>query len=427
MIMSTAPSTQKWAYRLVALGFLVMFFSTSIKSVYQVYFSDLATHFGGSRAAFAWAGSVSMLVTGVMSPVVGGLSDRVGPLRTVFIGALSGGLALLAVSLFPHSLALFVVAYGLVAAFSIAAMTYVPMGVLVDRLFENKNKGFAYAVVTNGTAVGFIVLSPFWIWLQPQSDWVTVFMLTGMVFLGPICALIWWAMRGAASANLAQPAAADPTASQSTSQPTPPPMWQQIRNDPGFYVLALGFFGCGSTMAFIDVHLVSFWQDGGTSRAQMGLSLSMLGVLELVSGLATGWLAMRYEKHRMLALFYAMRSLAMLMLLSGLSEVSTIGFAMLFGASYLGTVVLTSMYCFERYGSEIKGKVFGLLFLIHQIGAFASVQLGAMNYDAYGNYRNPVLALSLLTIVAAFASWVFLRKATSKESGETTAGAAAVQ
>ena len=56
---------------------------------------------------------------------------------------------------------LFVGVYGFIAAFAMAAMTHVPMGILVDRLFEQTKKGFAYAVVTNGTSIGFILLSPF--------------------------------------------------------------------------------------------------------------------------------------------------------------------------------------------------------------------------------------------------------------------------
>ncbi|MEF7614650.1 MFS transporter [Aquincola sp. MAHUQ-54] len=392
-------------YRLVALGFAAMFVSTAIKSVYQVYFVEIAGHFGRGRADFAFAGALFMLATGLMSPVVGRLSDRLGPLRTVALGALAAGAALLCVALGSTSLAVFVLAYGVGAAFGLAAMTYVPMGVLVDRLFDSRRKGLAYAVVTNGTAIGFIVLSPLWIVLQPQFAWTTTFLVTGLLFAGPVALLAWLAARSADAAGLGGRA------------PSPQPgqgVWAQVRKDPVFFVLALGFFGCGATMAFIDVHLVAFWQDAGISRARMGLSLSLLGVLELVSGLATGWLAMRFGKHGLLALFYLLRSAAMLMLLgTGVAGMESLGFAAVFGASYLGTVVLTSMYCFERFGAAVKGQVFGMLFLVHQLGAFASVQFGAMAYDAFGSYRPVVLALSALTVAAAVLSWVGLRGAGS--------------
>jgi MFS family permease len=394
-------------HRLVALGFVVMFLSTAVKGVYQVYFLPLAEHFGRGRTDFAWSGALFMLVTGLMSPVVGALSDRLGPLRTVVIGAAAGGASMMAVTVFAHSLPVFILAYGIGGAFALAAMTYVPMGVLVDRLFEHRRKGFAFAIVTNGTAIGFIVLSPLWIAVQPHLDWNEAFAAVGVLLAGPVAVLAWFGARAMHQAGLARPAPAAAAAQHG--------VWSQVCRDPGFYILALGFLGCGATMAFIDVHLVAFWQDTGAPRTRMGLSLSLLGVLELVSGLFTGWLAMHWKKHALLAGFYLLRSLAMLMLLAPGSELQTVGFAVVFGASYLGTVVLTSLYCFERYGAAIKGQVFGLLFLMHQVGAFASVQLGAWGYDRSGNYQGVVTALALLTALGGLASVLGLRE--SAEAG----------
>lgn len=407
--MNAPTASRGLVYRLVALGFVVMFLSTSVKSVYQVYFSELASHFGRGRSDFAWSGSLFMLVMGLLSPLVGSLSDRLGPLRTVVLGAIAAGVALISTSLWSGSLTLFVVAYGLCGAFGLAAMTYVPMGVLVDRLFEQRKTGFAYAVVTNGTSIGFIVLSPFWLWMQPLTHWTHTFLVTGLLLVGPVAGGVWLAARSADAAGLGRTAASSgPKLSA----------WQQVRSDPGFYALAVGFFGCGATMAFVDVHLVALWQDTGSPRTQMGLSLSLLGLLELASGLATGWLAMRYSKHSLLGVFYVLRSFGMLLLLSPLPEVRTIVFASVFGASYLGTVVLTSMFCLERYGRSIKGQTFGILFLVHQLGAFASVQAGAACFDKFGSYQPFVLVLSALTIAGAVASWVSLRgKSTAVSDG----------
>ena len=393
-------------HRLVALGFVVMFLSTTVKGVYQMFFVPLAEHFGRGRADLAWSMSLFMLVSGLMSPVVGALSDRAGPLRTVLAGALVGGVALALPTLFPASLALFIAAYGLGGAFALAAMTYVPMGVLVDRLFEHRKKGFAFALVTNGTSIGFMLLSPLWLALKPHLSWVQAFGGVGLLLAGPVAVLAWFGARAMDRAGLSQaPAAAGPQVA----------VWRQVRSDPAFYVLALGFLGCGATMAFIDVHLIPFWEGVQASRARMALSLSLLGVLELGSGLVTGWLAMHWKKHALLAGFYLMRSTAMLLLLAGGSlgaELQTLGFAVVFGASYLGTVVITSMYCFERYGAAIKGRVFGLLFLVHQVGAFASVQLGAWSFDASGHYRHVIAALALLTVLGGLAGLLGLRERT---------------
>lgn len=42
----------------LAVGFLVMFLSSAIKGLYQVYFVDLAAHFGGGRSGLALGGDI---------------------------------------------------------------------------------------------------------------------------------------------------------------------------------------------------------------------------------------------------------------------------------------------------------------------------------------------------------------------------------
>jgi MFS family permease len=379
---------------LVLLGFLVMFLSSSIKGIYQVYFSDLALSFGGSRGAFALSGAVFMLVMGVASPIVGALSDKVGPLKTVLIGSVLGGASLSAASIFAQSFPIFVLAYGVVAAFALASMTYVPMGILVDRLFEERNKGLAYAIVTNGTSMGFIVLSPLWIYLAPRLNWQMAFLIVGLIFLIPISLAMFFLSRTDISAPPADAVL--------------PGTWSAVLKDPRFFALGLSFMSCGATMAFVDVHLVPFWEDSHVSRTAMGLSLSTLGLLELFSGVAAGWLASRYAKNQLLGAFYLLRTLAMLMLLSNNEIMLTYVFAAVFGISYLGTVVLTSAYCFDLYGSRIKGQAFGALFFIHQIGAFLAVRWGGLIYDTTHRYTETIVALLASTCVAGLVSFIAL-------------------
>ena len=47
--------------------------------------------------------------------------------------------------------------------------------------------------------------------------------------------------------------------------------------------------------------------------------------------------------------------------------------------------------------------------LAHQVGAFASVQLGATSFDRFGSYNFLIVGLSILTVGGAITSWVGLR------------------
>lgn len=295
-------------------------------------------------------------------------------------------------------------------------MTYVPMGVLVDRLFEQRRTGLVYAVVTNGTSIGFIVLSPFWLWLQPLVDWQQTFLIVGLLFIGPIACGVWLISRLDATRQCLPVLVRNASGERDRWA-----VWRPVMTDPGFYALAIGFFGCGATMAFIDVHLVAFWQDTHALIREMSVAMMLLGALELASGLATGWMATRYNKRALLAGFYVLRAMSMLLLFSSAGSVRTLFFSAFFGASYLGTVVLTSMFCLERYGVGIKGRAFGLLFLVHQVGAFCAVQLGAIGFDKFGSYRPLISALAVLTVVSAGAVWIGLQKSSNLASANGSA------
>jgi predicted MFS family arabinose efflux permease len=369
-----------------------MFLASSLKGAYQIYFTDIVSSFNVGRADFALSGSIFMLMIGIMSPIVGAMSDRLGPLRTVLTGSLVAGLTFVAMSVLSASLSVFIVAYGVFAAFALTAMTYVPMGVLVDRLFAADQKGMAYAIVTNGTSIGFIVLSPFWVWLEPHLSWQSTFLGIGLAFLIPISLVLWAISR--------TPVPVKP----SDAAEAAPGTWKGVLSDPRFYILAASFLSCGATMGFIDVHLVPFWQNAEVRRVAMGASLSLLGILELISGLLAGALATRYSKNLLLGGFYILRSLSVLMLLSSNSIVMTYLFAACFGISYLGTVILTSTYCLDLYGPQIKGRAFGAIFFVHQVGAFAVVQGGAASFDATHSYNTTIMAMLFLTCLATVLS-----------------------
>lgn len=389
--------TLRLAVAMSLLAFMVMFLSSGLKGLYQVYFTDLAASFAVSRGTFALAGAIFMLVMGVASPVVGALCDRLGPIRTICAGALIAGAAFVTASSWPHNFPVFVVAYGVLTAIALAAMTYVPMGILVDRLFEERNKGLAYALITNGTAIGFTVLSPLWIYLAPHVAWPTLFRAVGLIFLLPIAIALYFAGKTRLPAPAAEPAL--------------PASWAAVLRDPHFYVLALGFTSCGATMAFIDVHLVPFWEDAHVPRAVMGVSMSLLGALALASGVVAGWLASRTGKKQLLGGYYLLRALAVCLLLVPHPVVYTVIFAVVFGISYSGTVVLTYSYCFDLYGPKIKGQAFGALFFLHQLGAFAAVRWGGLSFDATHSYTALIHILIATTCIAGCASFLYLPSA----------------
>ncbi|MFT4214907.1 MAG: hypothetical protein QM622_09050 [Microbacterium sp.] len=84
------------------------------------------------------------------------------------------------------------------------------------------------------------------------------------------------------------------------------------------------------------------------------------------------------------------------------TALSTQVFGVVFGASFLMTVVATTMWLVSTYPASMRGLVLGLLWTVHQIGAAISSQLGASLRDATGGYETVIytgVAMCLVSIV----------------------------
>ncbi len=79
--------------------------------------------------------------------MVGAVCDRYGPYVSLVSGALVAALAFVLLGLF-QSFTLFLLAYGLLAAYALAAMTFVPLGVWIDSVVRDRHKGLEYLMET---------------------------------------------------------------------------------------------------------------------------------------------------------------------------------------------------------------------------------------------------------------------------------------
>ena len=377
------------------MAFAIVFCSAAIKSIVQVFFVSMAESFGQTRGGFALSAAVFMAVFGIASPIVGWVGDRTGPKRVLVGGLQAAGLALLGCALLP-SYWLFVAFYGIVAASALAAMTYVPVGILVDRMVPEKRMGIAYAALTSAAAIGFIVLSPAWVFAQGVVHWRQVFFGTGLTFLLPLQILAIRYLPDLPAAQL--PAAGLPSGAT----------LRKIVTTRAFVPLSLGFCGCGATMAFIDVHMVAHFQDVALTPPQIAAVMVVFGVAEWLSGFIAGWLCDRLPKGSVIAGFYGLRAVSLFLLAAMPNLTGATAFAVVFGFSYMGTVVGTSTYTLSTFDEANRGLAFGGIWMMHQLGAVLSAQLGASSFDTAASYRGAILAVGTVAAVSAIVSLVML-------------------
>lgn len=389
----------------VIVGFTVCLFGSSLKNTVQVLLVPMAESFGQSRGSFAIATTAFAVTYAVAAPLTGMLADRFGPERVLLSGTMTAGLAFVLCGMVP-AFGVFVAVYGVLASFAYAMVSYVPMGVLVDRLFANGRKGFFYALLTNGTAAGFILLVPLWGWLRPRTGWNAVLIGLGVFALVVLAPLIAWRFRGTAGAKPV------------TRTENVRPLVRSVLSTSVFWRLAGAFCACGASMAFIDVHMIPYLGDMQVPTDLSSASVGLLGIAEIGGSLVAGRLCDRGLLKSTLVGGYLLRAGSMFLVAAAPHGPFVLLFGAVFGASYLVTVVATSMWVLAAFPVEIKGAVMGLMWTVHQVGAALSSQLGAVSHDSDGSYVPAILATGGFALVATLliASLPSPRRASSVSS-----------
>src|SRR5437763_14284553 len=164
--------------------------SAALMHSYPVYLVAFIAEFGWSRAETSIAYSVSQLVGGASSPLVGYLVDRLGSRRLLLLG---GGLLVvgLLASAFVTALWEIVVLYGIVmtiGANCLGLVVFVPM---LSRHFI-RNRGMAISVVQSANGIARGISAPLVQLLISLIGWRSTYLVQAVlmgVLVLPLAAL----------------------------------------------------------------------------------------------------------------------------------------------------------------------------------------------------------------------------------------------
>ncbi len=151
---SLTPSSRQ-ASLLLAGAFVTFAVGAACMHSYTVFLVAFIEAFGWTRAESSIAYSVSQMISGATSPLVGILVDRLGPRRLVLIGGCLLAVGLIASS-FANALWQIIVLYGVIMTLGANCLGLVVFVPILSRRFV-RNRGLAVSVVqsANGFARAF--------------------------------------------------------------------------------------------------------------------------------------------------------------------------------------------------------------------------------------------------------------------------------
>ncbi len=169
-----------------------------------------------------------------------------------------------------------------------------------------------------------------------------------------------------------------------------------------FWLLAGSFFICGGTAnGLIGTHLIPHSIDHGIPQVTAAATVGVMGGLNFVGTVLSGWMIDRVQPRKWLSLVFALRGLSLFILPFVQDFSGLFLFAVIYGLDWFATVPPTIALTADTFGKQAVGKIYGWIFLSHQIGA-ALMATGAGAIRVWlGDYQFAFLAGGSFAMIAA--------------------------
>jgi predicted MFS family arabinose efflux permease len=393
-------------------GAIVITLGMGIRQSFGIFLKPVTTDLEVGRQVFGLAIALQTLLTGLLGPAAGILSDRFGPHRVIAVGALIYGLGLILTGLAQGPTAL-VLTLGGVIGLGMSLLTLPVVLGAVGRVVPPENRGMAFGLVTAGGSFGQFAMVPGAQTLITHFDWHWAFMLLSIGMAVAFAASFGLAHKSNA-ANSAPAAGEDASAFAALAR---------AGRSTGFWLLTLSFFVCGFHVSFVATHLPAYLADRGISAAVAANSLALIGLCNIFGSYIFGALCARYSKKYLLSFIYGARAmLFVLVLLLPMSPLFALVFGAVIGFLWLGTVPPTSGLVAQLFGTRYLATLFGVVFMSHQIGGFLGAWFAGYLFDTTGSYQ---IAWLISIGLGVFGALVLLPVAETPPARPRAAAAAA--
>jgi MFS family permease len=380
------PEPQQRSFWIAVIcGAVILTIGSGARQSFGIFQKPIAADLHVGRELWSFATALAMLLMGAFSPFVGNLADRFGTARTVAAGGVLYVIGMFMIAFATEGVML--TSGNVLCGIGMAAAGFGPIFGSVSRQTPPEKRSLALGVATAGGSFGQFAVVPFASLMQSRLDnWHTTMLILGV--LSVVMIPLAWGLR--------EPRAAIPKPGAASPQGTGDALQEAFRTQ-GFWLLTIGFFVCGFHVTFIGLHLPAYISDRAVNMSFFGHSVSALeiggwaigfvGLFNIAGSFIWGWLGTRYPKKDMLALLYALRSLAFAIFLAlPLSSFSVLLFAASLGFLWLGTVPLTSGLVGYMFGTTHMSMLWGIVFFSHQFGSFLGGWGAGRLYDLQGNY-----------------------------------------
>ena len=383
--------------------------SAGIMHSYAVFLLAFIEEFRWSRAETSIAYSVSQLVAGASSPLVGAMVDRLGPRRLLVLGGVLLFAGLVGSALIS-ALWQNVLLYGIVMTIGANCLGLVVFVPLLSRQFV-RHRGMAISIVQSANGFGRAASAPLVQFLISTIGWRETFWAQAAFVAAAVPLLAALFRRAARHPVASAPAAMSPASAES---PLPASSWtlsDAIRT-PHFWLLFAVYLFTGLGSFLVSLHQLAFAVNVGFDKLYAAGVLGIGSFLAIGGTIVTGTLSDYIGREWSAILAYGISIIGVVCALLITSPdqhwllwLHACFFGLTWGARGPAITAKTA----DLFPGSRLGTILGVITIGSGIGSAAGAWGAGFIFDLSGSYRLAFLLSILFYICGCIAFWALRR------------------
>jgi MFS family permease len=410
-----------YGWVIVGITVVVLIGAAGIRSAAGVMILPMQGETGWALSTISLSVSLGLLLFGFTGPFSGALMERFGLRNMVLVGLLMIAASMIVSARMTTQWELFLF-WGILSGVGSGLIGTVLGATVASRWFV-ANRGLVVGIFGAATSAGQLIFLPLLMQLVLSLGWRTTTLILAGIMLALLLPVFLVLRDDPADVGL-RPYGAPADMPPAASLPKVGMLatMQQATRTPEFWLLASTFFVCGFTSTgLIGTHLIPYAVDCGIAEITAAGMLALMGAMNFIGTITSGWLTDRYDPRKLLAIYYSFRGLSLLLLPWINTPAGLAFFAVLFGLDYIATVPPTVSLVADTFGRRQVGIVYGWVFCAHQVGAALAAWLGGVTREVLGGYGVAFFAAGVLAVLAGLLALRIQRRALLMPVAEASA------
>ncbi|MGD9615726.1 MAG: MFS transporter [Alphaproteobacteria bacterium] len=369
--MPSPLSTRQTSFILIGAA-LLLSLGMGLRQSLGLFLPPVTRDLGIATAEFTLAIAVQNIVWGLSQAPVGAIADRFGLRVTMLAGAVIYviGMAVMATASGASQLLVSGALIGIALSCTASSLAMTT----VARAVSEKRRSMMLGLVSAGGSLGTLMIP-----LTTQSLLADHAWQIGALFFVMLAAMMIPAGFLAGGVDRVPVAGGNKVSMRET-------IGQAMRHR-RFLVMSGAYFVCGLNLIFLSTHLPAYLALCGQDPMLSAQAIAVIGGVNCIGSMTSGWLGARYPKHILLGLLYILRAFVFTAyFILPPTPATTLIFAAAMGMLWLSVAPLVSGLVAEMFGTRYMATLLGIAFVMHQAGSSLGAYGGGLILDMTGSY-----------------------------------------